>query len=280
MAHENLAAVGFGLAASLSWGTSDFNGGLGARRAPIYGVTATSYVAGSVLLIVIALISREPFPAAADMFWGGLAGLGGVIGLTCLYQALATGRMGIAAPVLAVVGAVIPVLVSAFVDGTPGILQIAGFVLAIISVALISRQQSETYRRGGLSLALAAGVGFGIFFVLLDQISADAIFWPLVSARVVSLIAVIIVARTTRQHWHPTRAALPMILLAGILDVSGNTFFLLAAQSGRLDAATVLSSLYPAVTVILARMLLKEPIARVQAVGILAAVVAIPLIAL
>ncbi len=279
MANENLAAVGFGLAASLSWGTSDFNGGLGTRRAPIYGVTATSYTVGSILLIVIALISREPLPTGADMLWGILAGISGMIGLTCLYSALATGRMGIAAPVSAVVGAVIPVLVSALVEGAPSLLQITGFGLAIIGVALISREQSETYRRGGVGLALAAGAGFGMFFVLIDQINEDAIFWPLAGARVTSLSAVLVVAGFTRQSWLPTRAALPMILLAGILDVSGNAFFLLAAQSGRLDAATVLSSLYPAVTVVLARMLLKEPIARMQGVGILAALVAIPLIA-
>jgi drug/metabolite transporter (DMT)-like permease len=123
-------------------------------------------------------------------------------------------------------------------------------------------------------------LGFGFFFVLIDRVSTDAIFWPLVASRAASLLALLIIAQISRRQWRPVRTAIPVILLAGLLDVGGNTFFLLSAQSGRLDVASVLSSLYPAVTVVLAWALLKEQIGRVQGIGILVALMAIPLVAM
>jgi drug/metabolite transporter (DMT)-like permease len=178
-----------------------------------------------------------------------------------------------------VLGATIPVIFSAFVDGVPGSLRVIGFGLAILSVALISRARTGSDGTDGLGLAVIAGIGFGLFFILIDQVSEDAVFWPLVAARGASLVAMLTVTLASGQAWLPSRSDLRIVLLAGTLDVGGNTFFLLAAQSGRLDVATVLSSLYPAVTVILARSILKEHITRVQGIGIAAALVAIPLIA-
>jgi drug/metabolite transporter (DMT)-like permease len=189
------------------------------------------------------------------------------------------GRMGIAAPVAAVLGAMVPVIFSAAVDGMPGSLKLAGFGLAILSVGLISRARAAGGGSDGLGLAVFAGLGFGLFFVLIDQVREDAVFWPLVAARGASLAALLIIVLSSRAARFPARDRLPVVLLAGVLDVGGNTFFLLAAQSGRLDVATVLSSLYPAVTVVLARAILGEHISRVQGIGIAAALVAIPLIA-
>ncbi len=280
---SELAAVGFGLAASLSWGTSDFSGGVAAKRAPIFGVMTVSYGIGMVLLVALAVVRREPVAAWDDLIWAAAAGLAGATGLTAQYRALSMGRMGVAAPVAGVLGAAIPVVFSAFVDGVPGPFKIAGFGLAILGVTLISRSQSGGGENSGLGLAVIGGLGFGMFFILIDQVSEDAVFWPLVAARLASVaVLLLIVTRpglSSRAAQFPARNGLPMVLLAGVLDVGGNTFFLLAAQSGRLDVASVLSSLYPAVTVILARSILKEHITRVQAIGIAAALVAIPLIA-
>jgi drug/metabolite transporter (DMT)-like permease len=239
-----------------------------------------SYATGLALLVVLALARSEPFPAVIDLIWATLAGLAGVAGLSVQYRALAVGKMGIAAPVAAVTGAAVPVAFSAMVEGVPGAIQLVGFGLALISVWLIARSQNHsTGGRNGLGLAVIAGTGFGLFFILIDRVSENAVFWPLVAARGVSFLALFAVAQISRSAWRPARASIPIILLAGLLDVGGNTFFLLAAQSGRLDAASVLSSLYPAVTVVLARAILNEEIARVQGIGILAALTAIPLIA-
>jgi drug/metabolite transporter (DMT)-like permease len=274
-----LAAVGFGLAASLSWGTSDFSGGMAAKRVHIFGVMTISYAVGLVLLIALAVARGEPIAATSDLLWAAGAGLAGAAGLTAQYRALAVGRMGIVAPVAAVLGATIPVIFSAFSEGVPGSPRVIGFGLAILGVALISRARTAGSGADGLGLAVIAGLGFGLFFILIDQVSDDAVFWPLVAARGASFAVLLIAALSSGQAWLPTRSGLRIVLLAGALDVGGNTFFLLAAQSGRLDVASVLSSLYPAVTVILARGILKEHVTRAQGIGIAAALIAIPLIA-
>jgi drug/metabolite transporter (DMT)-like permease len=234
---------------------------------------------GLALLVGMAVARREPLSAPDDLIWAAAAGLAGATGLTAQYRALAVGRMGIVAPVAAVLGATVPVIFGAVAEGLPNAFKLAGFGLAILGVWLISRARTGSGRADGLGLAVIAGLGFGLFFILIDQVSEDAVFWPLIAARVASLVAMLTVALCSRRMGLPTRNALPVVLLAGTLDVGGNTFFLLASQSGRLDVASVLSSLYPAVTVILARAILKEHVTRVQGVGIAAALVAIPLIA-
>jgi drug/metabolite transporter (DMT)-like permease len=252
---------------------------MAAKRVHIFGVMTISYAVGLVLLIALAVARGEPVAAASDLMWAAGAGLAGAAGLTAQYRALAVGRMGIVAPVAAVLGATIPVIFSAFSEGVPGSLRVIGFGLAILGVALISRARTAGSGADGLGLAVIAGLGFGLFFILIDQVSDDAVFWPLVAARGASFAVLLIVALSSGQAWLPSRSGLRIVLLAGALDVGGNTFFLLAAQSGRLDVASVLSSLYPAVTVVLARGILKEHVTRAQGIGIAAALVAIPLIA-
>ncbi|MEP0762134.1 MAG: EamA family transporter [Chloroflexota bacterium] len=274
-----LGAGGFGLAAALSWGTSDFTGGVAARRIPVFAVMVGSYVIGLALLVALALAWGESAPAPADLAWAAAAGVVGGAGLTAHYRGLAVGRMGVVAPVAAVIGTAIPVLFGAVAEGLPSGAQMAGFVLALIGVWLVSRRADSGGGPSGLGLAVLAGLGFGSFFVLIDRVSQDAVFWPLVAARGASLIALLAVALANGRAWRPPRRTLGIVALAGILDVGGNTFFLLAAQAGRLDVASVLSSLYPAITVLLARGLLGEHIARWQGAGIVAAVIAVPLIA-
>src|SRR6266436_5277287 len=232
MTHE-LSTVVFGLAASLAWGAGDFSGGLATRRANVFSVVIAAHAIGLVLLVALALAWSEPFPSALDLVWGTAAGLAGAVGLAAFYRALAVGRMGITAPVTAVLAAAVPVLFGAFAEGLPQPVQLAGFALALIAVGLISRSERATGRPEGLGLALLAGLGFGGFLILIGQVSHGAIFWPLV--------------------------------VAGL----SSSLFMLAA---------VLSSLYPAATVLLAAILLKERVTRLQAMGILVAVVAIPLI--
>lgn len=279
-AESGIAAISFGLAASLSWGTSDFSGGIAAKRAPIVIVMTLSYALGAVLLLALALVTREPFPAFADIAWGTIAGMCGAAGLTAQYRALAVGRMGMAAPVAAVLGAALPVGFAALNEGLPSPVQLSGFACGLIAVWLIARTADGDGGRAGLGLAVIAGLGFGVFFILLDRVSNDTVFWPLVTARTASLLVMIALSMNGKRAQSLPRATIAIILVAGVLDVGGNTFFLLATQAGRLDVASVVSSLYPAVTVVLARVLLSEQLTREQMVGVFTALAAVVLIAL
>jgi drug/metabolite transporter (DMT)-like permease len=276
--NRTLTTVVFGLAASLSWGSGDFNGGLASRRSPAASVATAAYSIGFVLLIGIALIVREPLPSTADVFWGGLAGVAGAVGLIAFYSALSIGRMGLAAPISAVLTAGLPVIFSAFTEGLPGPLQLGGFVLALLAIALISRPERSKGRPEGIGLALLAGCGFGAFFILISRVSATETYWPLAVARFTAILFLLAFVWLRRQPALPAMKVAPFVLLAGVLDAFGNVFFVFATHSGRLDVAAVLSSLYPAATVLLAMIVLRERATRLQALGILLALIAVPLI--
>ena len=268
----------FGLAASLCWGSGDFSGGLASRRTNVSSVVIAAYAVGFVLMVTLALIWKEPFPDSWDLLWGALAGVAGVLGLLSFYSALSTGQMGIAAPVSAVLTATLPVLFSAFTAGLPTLLQLGGFVLALLAIALIARPERTKGPPKGIGLALLAGCGFGCFFILISRVNPAATFWPLAVARFTSVCVLLMLMRLRRKPILPERTGVPLIVLAGILDAIGNAFFVLAAHSGRLDIAAILSSLYPAATVLLAALVLRERITRIQAIGILLVLLAIPLI--
>jgi drug/metabolite transporter (DMT)-like permease len=276
-----LATVIFGLAASLCWGSGDFNGGLASRRANASSVVTVAYAVGFVLLVVLALLWKEPFPSTVDIFWGGLSGVAGALGLIAFYSALSIGRMGIAAPISAVLTAGLPVIFSAFTQGLPGPLQLGGFVLAILAIVLISRPERSKGRPKGIGLALLAGCGFGCFFILISRTNHAETFWPLSVARLTAVLLLLIVIWIRQQSVMPGLTVAPLlVLLAGVLDALGNVFFVLATHTGRLDVAAVLSSLYPAATVLLAALVLRERVTRIQAIGILLALLAVPLISL
>src|SRR5947209_13226659 len=144
--NHNLIAIVFGLAASISWGTGDFSGGLATRRASVFTIIAAAHAVGLILLVGLALLSSEPLPSALNILWGVTAGIAGAVGLASFYRALAIGRMGITAPITSVLAASLPVLFGAFFQGFPGPLQLAGFALALIAVALISRPEAAGAR--------------------------------------------------------------------------------------------------------------------------------------
>src|SRR5262245_48160068 len=244
-----LATIIFGLAASLCWGSGDFSGGLASRRTHTASVVFADYGVGFVVLVILALIWKEPFPSPADTLWGGLAGLAGMLGLLSFYTALSTGKMGIVAPVSAVLTATLPIVFSAFTAGLPTLLQIGGLVLALLAIGLISRPERTKGRPKGIGVALLAGCGFGCFFVLISRVNPAATFWPLAVARITAILVVLMMVRLQHKPIRLGMAEAPLVALSGILGAVGNTFFLLAAHSGRLDIATILSSLYPAATV-------------------------------
>jgi drug/metabolite transporter (DMT)-like permease len=273
--------VALGLASAATWGAGDFCGGLAAKRASVHAVVVTSQAVGAMLVLGLAFIFGETIPSANDLLWGAGAGMAGAVGLLALYQGLASRRMGLVAPVSAVVAAALPVIVTAVWQGLPGSLKLTGFGVALGSIWFLSRPTSHSLaaiRVGDLGLPLAAGVGFGLFFVLIDQANDQATFWPLVAARLASLLLLVTIAVINRHPLAPERSQLRLIVLAGALDAGGNAFFSLAVQAGRLDVASVLSSLYPASTVWLAWLILKERMTHLQLIGVGAALAAIILI--
>lgn len=273
-------AVVYGLASALTWGAGDFTGGLATRRANPYIVVAVSQGVGLLLLLAFALLSGEPLPPTVDLVWGALAGLMGAIAVLLLYRALAMGQMGIAAPITAVLAAIAPVIFSAFTEGAPSTMQLAGFAIAVLGVWLLSRPSGAVGTAQGVGVAVLAGLAIGAFLILLQQAGTTALYWPLVSARVASLILMVPLSLLNRRAGEfPGRRTLPLAIMTGAMDAAGNAFFVLAAQVGRLDVATVLSSLYPASTILLAAVVLKERVTRLQVAGIVAALAAIALIA-
>ena len=228
----------------------------------------------------------EATPAARDLAWGGAAGLAGGVGVTLLYRALAVGRMAVVAPITAVCAVMIPVVTRVVLGERLAPLTIFGIVLAIVAIVLVSQQEaaaeSVSVRAGalppGVGLALPSGVAIGLFFLALAETDAQAGMWPLVAARAVSVTLFGVIALISAR---PLRMAAPVARIAiagGAIDMGANALYLLATRYGPLSVAVTLSSLYPASTVILARILLGERLNGWQVIGVGCAVLAVALI--
>lgn len=275
------AAIVFGLASAASWGAGDFSGGLASKRSNVAVVIVVSQLFGVILLAGLALLWQERVPAVGHLLYGALAGIAGAVGLVALYRGLARGRMGVVAPVTAVVAAALPVIFGFFSAGLPEPQRLLGFGFAFAGIWTISRHGSGgavAWRE--LALPLLAGAGFGCFFIFIDQVSKEAVYWPLVAARLasISLLSIILLGRRRVTTWRPLN--MPLLALTGALEAFGNVFFALASASGRLDIAAVLGSLYPASTVFLAWLILKEKLTRRQWLGIATVLAAIVFITL
>jgi drug/metabolite transporter (DMT)-like permease len=231
------------------------------------------------LAVVLTLLRGETMPAPLDLGWSVLGGIAGATGISALYQALAVGRMGIVAPVTGVIAATIPVVAGIVLEGVPPPLVLAGILIAIVAVVLVSRSDSGAGGRSGLGLALLAGVGIGALSVCISQIGEGHVFGPLVVIRATQAVVIVGVILVTRSAWRVEPSLLPATAAVGVLDMAGNGMFILAVQSGALAVAAVLSSLYPVTTVILAVVVLRERITRSHAVGIVLAAVAVAAIA-
>lgn len=274
------STIFWGLGSAVTWGIGDFCGGLATRRTSVWTVVLYSQAVGMVLLLLLAIAFRETVPAVNDLLWGAVAGLAGIVGLLALYQAMALGQMALVAPLTAIIALSIPVIVGILTAGWPAASTLGGFVLAGVSVMLISYAPQRTASVRGLWIALVAGCGFGSFFVLIAQTQEAAVFWPLVAARATSVVTLSALMAIQRRTALPiARQTILSIILAGVFDAGGNACFVLAEQAGRLDIASTLSSLYPVSTVLLALLLLRERISPVQGLGVLLALVAIPFIA-
>ena len=288
----DIAVLTFGLGSALSWGAADFSGGLASRRSAALGVVLATTAVGMLIAPAVAVARGEPFLTPADMAWSGAASLSGTLALATFYRGLAVGRMSVVATIGAVVSASFPVALGAILEGAPAPLQLGGMVLGIVSIAVVTLAGSSTEAPGdepaegrrstarlAIALAFLAGLGFGGYYILIDRVAEGSVLWPVTVGRVVAVSVLLTIVLLRRRPWVPVAGARRLVLIGGLLDLGGTTFFMLAAQSGRVDVAAVLSSLYPVTTIILAAVLLRERINAIQALGIAGAIGAIVLIA-
>ncbi|RBQ17361.1 EamA/RhaT family transporter [Spongiactinospora rosea] len=276
-----MTAVVLATACALVYGTADFFGGLATRRSRLLAVVVLSQFSG--LALVAAVLPALPGSPSVDaLLWGVAAGMSGTAGLLLFYRALASGTMSVVAPTTATTSAAVPVLFGLVSGERPTFTALAGVVLALAAVLLVSRGPkgaATATATAPLLSALAAGAGFGGFFVLVAQAPHDAGLWPLAGARTVSITLVVALALVTRRTLRPGPRALPIIAFAGVLDMSANVLYLLAAQRGLLSLVAVLVSLYPATTILLARFVLRERLRGLQVGGVVMALAAVALIA-
>jgi uncharacterized membrane protein len=275
------------LASAVLYGAGDFTGGLAARRAGTLPVVVVSQLSGLVLVVLLLPFLPAAEPSRADLLWGAVAGLTGGVGVALLYRALAIGRMAVVAPTTAVCAVVVPVLASYAMGERIGAVPALGIALGIGAIVLVSQQSAEPHGEvrsdadgrlpRGVGIALISGVAIGFFFLSLAQTRPEAGMWPIVASRTVSVLLFSLGAVASRQSIRMP-GTLALTVLCGIVDMSANALYLLAVQAGPLSVMVTLSSLYPASTVLLARVLLGEQLNTRQVTGVVCALAAIVLI--
>jgi drug/metabolite transporter (DMT)-like permease len=267
-----VAAVVLALASSVTWGVSDFLGGLQTRRRPLLTVMFFGQGAGfASLFIALAIRGEGPPGGSGWIAWALLASVAGVTGLAAFYRGLATGAMGVVAPISSA-AAVVPLIVGLALGERPHPIQALGIVLAIVGVVLASREESGS-SAAGAGLAIVAALGFGGFFVGIARASEADVLWALTVSRAFSVAFLVCAVLLARPQFPRTARGVRDLVVIGVLDTSANLLFALATTQGLVSVVAVLGSLYPIMTVVLARVVLHErlhPLQRVGAIGALA----------
>lgn len=282
-----MAAIALGLASAIVWGTADFIGGLKSRQLALLTVMVVSQGAALVVLVAAAAIHGEPFPGAGILPWTALGAVAGTIGLAAFYRALSVGVMGVVAPISSCAAA-IPVVVGVAGGERPSAIQFGGILVAIAGVALASWAPGEDPPLGerprgvgastGVGLALVAALGFGFFFVGIDEASDRDLVWALLLTRAFSGTGLALAALVARPSFAMTAADARAVAAVGLLDVSANALFAAASTLGLVSVVAVVGSLYPVTTILLARFLLGERLHRVQRAGAVVALAGVALI--
>ena len=279
-----MIGVALALLSAISFGVCDFVGGIASRRVAALRVVLVSYPVTMVLLGVLAAVIGGPISAGA-VVWGSLGGISQACGEWWLYAALGAGPISVVSPLTAVVTAAVPVGVGIAIGDRPGVLAAAGIPLAMVAVVLVSREATDedvTPHRFTTTVALltiGSGVAFGLNFALIHQAPVESRLWPLLFARMSATMLVIIVAAASRNLRVPSGKPLRLALTLPVLDASANVAMLLALHASLLSLASVLISLYPVATVVLAMAVLRERVTRWQALGMILAAVSVSMIA-
>lgn len=267
------------LAAAVAYGLSDFIGGVASRRTSSWPVAVIAGVGALVGSVVLA-VALPGDPHGTDLAWGVLSGLGAGAGSGFLYRGFASGRMGVIAPVSAVGAAVVPVAAGVLGGERPSLTVWIGVVLALPGIWFVSREkQVGVGLADGLLDGVIAGIGFGVFFAAIGQVPERGGYWPLALGQGVSLVVIAAVAALLGARWRPTARSQAWGLVAGALASVAMLGFLAATHTGLLTVAAVITSLYPAATILLATLLLREPIHRPQGLGMLLCAGAVALVA-
>jgi drug/metabolite transporter (DMT)-like permease len=277
----------FALLSAIGYGVSDFVGGIASRRVAALRVVLVSYPVAMVLLTALAFAFGGEVSTPA-IVWGALCGISQAFGVWWFYAALAAGPMSLVSPLTAILVAGVPVGVGVALGERPSLVASCGIVLALVSVALVSqdvrdeadeRARPHRFTKAVAWLTVGSGLAFGLNFVLIDQAPVEARLWPLVFARISASLLVVVIALCARSLAVPTGVPLKLAIAAGVLDTASNVAMLLALQASMLSLASVLISLYPAATVALAMIVLKERVTRWQAVGMVVALASVAMIA-
>jgi drug/metabolite transporter (DMT)-like permease len=279
-----VVAVALGVGAALCWGVADFLGGLRTRRLTLAAVLLVSQFTGLAAVAVVVAVGNLEAPSLGGVAPALAAGVCQLAGIAALYRALAIGTMSVISPVSAGGAAALPVIVGIATGERPGALVFAGMAAALLGVTLASRTpdsaQCGAASRQGLELAAVAALGFGGFFVGMDAAVDDVEpFWALLAARFSAAAALAVALVAVRPRVGASAAALPALVLIGLLDVAANGCFTLGVETGLVSVVSVLASLYPVGTVVLARALLGERLVGVQTAGVTLALAGVALIA-
>jgi drug/metabolite transporter (DMT)-like permease len=281
------------LAAAVLWGGGDFSGGIAVKNAggtmgAALRVILLSHAVSLGILLMLAWARGDAFPHGAALAWGLSAGATAGIALACFYVALSRGAMGASAALSGLLAAAIPAAVSAGAEGSPGLVRLVGFLVAGLAIWLIAagpNPEAKAADRGTFWLAVAGGVGFGIYFVALKFAGSAGVIWPLATCRMGSLAVCSLLvagmslrAKAGEVKVRLTRSVGAWAMGAVLLDTSGNLLFIAATRAGRLDVAAVLASLYPASTILLAAWMLRERPTRRQGLGMAVAAAAVVMI--
>jgi drug/metabolite transporter (DMT)-like permease len=275
-------AIALGLAASLSWGVADFLGGIQSRRMPVVAVVLGSQLAGLALGAVVVAVRGSAPPGGDFVLYAAASSVGGIVGLTAFYKALSIGAMGVVAP-LSSTAAVIPLVVGLASGDSLTALQASGIALAIAGVVLASREASDEAKGSaavakGAGFALISALGFGFFFVAIDRASDADVLWAVCVNRTVSVLLLSAALVVTRPAVGLKLTDMRVLALVGVLDIAANGFFAVASTKGLVSIVAVLASLYPIVTVVLARVVLHERLHAIQRIGAAAALAGVALI--
>ncbi len=268
------------LGSSVAWGTSDFFAGLASRRRPAVAVVGWTQGLALLLLSVVVAVRWSDVTWGGWVGWAAGAGLSGMAGLVCFYSALSAGTMGVVAPIAAL-GVVVPVMLGVATGDQPSAWSWVGMFLAMAGVALASGPElTGAVSPRPVLLAGCAAVGFGLALFCLDRGARESTLMTLWGMRVTSVSVLLLVALVTRSVGGVTARETPALLLIGSGDLAANALFAVASSRGQVSVAAVLGSLYPVVTALLARLVVKERLRRIQQVGVVLAVGGAAVIAL
>lgn len=276
-------SVLFGLLSALCYGTADFVGGVVSARIPAWTAAFCSQVGGTVATVAVSVFTASQI-TGASLAWGTASGLCTGVGLVMLYHGLSVGRMGVVAPLAGVTGAAIPALTGILSGDRPSGLVWVGLVLALPAVALVATVPNDpTAKAPGTSGAIygfGAGAVFGVGFATIAQVPSSGGHWPVALSMAVGALVTAAIATVMKRQWRPQKAFDWTAGAGGMLGGLAVVFFVAAANRGLLSVASVLSSLYPAITVLLAVIFLRERVGKIQSLGLGLTGAAIAMVAL